>query len=349
MVQRSRAAGEATLKAPSALDIPTLAADDSVSSSTKHVLRSVHGMIENGWPGLLAALSFVVATNLSDSLFADALQSYLNVANVSGMLGLTIPRDAFLTSLAKFAIPSRVVSSIEAYSYVEPATPRIASASGPSSSEGSGAPGAQAPGLSERNMACLKILVTSAMFLAGSLGPSWFDILETLQNADYVLTSKGQRPAGSSKQVASNVPHSPGPSNRSASVAAASNVAQPQIPLFVDLDAESVQRSIQRLFDSSKNLDDNAFHDFVSALCRLSSEMIKMQSSPETVIASPVGSEHDYDRRSLSAPGSSHQDAAAHRRRISGIHLPRTLVRKYRYRDGDGLLLIRSVCLAARR
>lgn len=324
VVQRSRAAGEATLKAPSALDIPTLASDDSVSSSTKQVMQSVHGMIENGWPGLLAALSFVVATNLSDSLFADALQSYLNVANASGMLGLTIPRDAFLTSLAKFAIPSRVVSSIEAYSYVEPATPRVASTSGPSSSDGSAASGALAPGLSERNLACLKILVTSAMFLAGSLGSSWFDILETLQNADYVLTSKGQRP--SSKQATSNIPHSPGASHRQTSAAAASNAAQPQIPLLVDLDAESVQRSIQRLFDSSKNLDDSAFHDFVSALCRLSSEMIKMQSSPETIVTSPVGSEHDYDRRSLSAPGSSHHDSAAHRRRISGIHLPRTLV-----------------------
>ena len=35
------------------------------------------------------------------------------------------------------------------------------------------------------------------MFLAGTLGSSWFAVLEVLQNADYVLTTRGTAPPGS--------------------------------------------------------------------------------------------------------------------------------------------------------
>ncbi|KAJ7138756.1 hypothetical protein C8R43DRAFT_1202262 [Mycena crocata] len=49
------------------------------------------------------------------------------------------------------------------------------------------------PGFSERNFACLKVLVASALSLAGSLGENRFGILEALQNAGYVLTSKAWR------------------------------------------------------------------------------------------------------------------------------------------------------------
>jgi hypothetical protein len=55
-------------------------------------LRTVRAMLNAGWPALLAALSFLLTTNLSDSLFGDALGALLS------------PRDAFRTALAKFAL-----------------------------------------------------------------------------------------------------------------------------------------------------------------------------------------------------------------------------------------------------
>ena len=72
---------------------------------------------------MLAALSFIISINLSNELFGDVLASYQAMTNVSGMLGLTTPRNAFFTSLAKFAVPAKVVSSVDA---IEPATPRTA-------------------------------------------------------------------------------------------------------------------------------------------------------------------------------------------------------------------------------
>jgi hypothetical protein len=46
------------------------------------------------------------------------------------------------------------------------------------------------------------------------------------------------------------------------------NVALSKYPLLTDLDTETMQMAIQRLFDLSKNLEDSAFRNFVHALCK---------------------------------------------------------------------------------
>ena len=199
------------MRAPPALDLSLLPAEEP----TTHQLRTVHDMVESGWPALLAALSFLISTNLSDELFVEVLASYQALTTVAGMLGLATPRDAFFTSIARLAIPTRVVSSLDTYSsstghHPEPMTPRSA-ASTLSENLGITLGGStQPPGLSERNMACLKVLVTSALFLAGSLGESWFNILEALQNADYVLTIRGTKAPSGKRPTAPGVGSAPG-------------------------------------------------------------------------------------------------------------------------------------------
>ncbi|KAF5350099.1 hypothetical protein D9756_009239 [Leucocoprinus leucothites] len=306
VVQRPRQPGDAAIRAPPALDLTTLPPNEP---STTHLLI-VRDIIENGWPALLAALSFIVTTNLSDELFVDVLASYQAMTNVSGMLGLLTPRDAFFNSLAKFAVPTRVVSSLD--SYVEPHTPRSATVQ-LTDSVGLTSP-TQQPGLSERNLACLKGFVSSALFLAGSLGESWFAVLEVLQNADYVLTYRpGHQSTPSRKGIPGGIPTSRSNSTTSGAPSA------PRHPLFTDLDPETMQGGIQRLFDASKNLDDSAFRDFVNALCRLSGEMIGMQSAS----LSAFESEESLEETSLPPP--TPRAEGINRRRVSGIHIPRTL------------------------
>ena len=319
MVQKPRTAGEPVIRAPPALDLSTLPQDEPVT----HQLQTVHDMVESGWPALLAALSFLISTNLSDELFVDVLASYQALTTVSGMLGLTTPRDAFFTSLARLAIPTRVVSSIDSYVPAEPSTPRTAASA---ISETFGLPGGstQPPGLSERNMACLKVLVASALFLAGSLGPSWFDILEALQNADYVLTMKGARPNASKRNTigpgAGSLPpsrsvSSSGPATGSSGVPQPPSSPTPRRPLLADLDPDSLQHSIQRLFDASKNLEDTAFCAFVKALCKLSGAVIGMQS--DTL----EGTNESMEELAISPSTLLSPSAVpAHRRRVSGIH-----------------------------
>ncbi|KAG1890892.1 hypothetical protein F4604DRAFT_1949239 [Suillus subluteus] len=84
MVQHPRATGEPVIHAPAALDLSTLPHDDP---ATQHLII-VHSMVENGWITLLAALSFIILTNLSDELFIDVLSSYQALTDVAGMLAL---------------------------------------------------------------------------------------------------------------------------------------------------------------------------------------------------------------------------------------------------------------------
>lgn len=234
------------------------------------------------------------------------------------MLGLTTPRDAFFTSLSKYAVPARVVSSLE--SYVESQTPRSTS----SFSENLGLSGPiQPPGLSERNMACLKVLISSAVFLAGSLGDSWFGVLEVLQNADYVLTSKGAQstiPGGKRAMLSPNAASIPAGRSVS-SMSSTIQAGQPRHSLLTDLDAETLQLAMQRLFDASKNLEDSAYKCFIGALCRLSAEMVEMQSGGGNGGVLDLDSHEDISNIAGLSPRST-----PHRRRVSGIHIPRTLV-----------------------
>ncbi|KAJ3501198.1 hypothetical protein NLJ89_g9448 [Agrocybe chaxingu] len=331
VVQRPRAAGDAVIRAPPALNLDTLPQNEPQA----HHLRIVQSIISQAWPALLAALSFIIATNLSDELFVEVLASYQAMTNVSGMLGLATPRDAFFNSLSKFAVPIQVVSSLEAWVEHPPAqTPRSATAA---LSEGLGLGGpAQPPGLSERNMACLKVLVGCALFLAGSLGESWYAVLEALQNADSVLsmmtkTTSGQS-GGKKSLFGGGGPAAPstgaggGTTSRVTSMSGSqsgsgSGSSAARHPLLADLDVETMQLAIQRLFDSSKNLEDSAFKDFVNALCKLSAEMVGIQSSEVIPVnISESGEDHGYGLLTVSNPS---QDSIVHRRRVSGISIPR--------------------------
>jgi len=323
VVQKPRTAGESVIRAPPALDVDKLLQDDKVVPQ----LRSVRDMVASGWPALLAALSFIISTNLSDELFGDVLASYQAMTNVSGMLGLTTPRDAFFTSLAKFAVPTKVVSSVDT---VEPPTPRTAH----SLTDNLGLTGPPPPpGLSERNLACLKVFVSSALYLSGSLDGSWFDILEVLQNADYVLASKGGRSVTPASRRGStitgtgtlsrSVSSSSAPPSTSTGGFPSSSVLH---PLLTELDPDSVQNTIQRLFDTSKNLEDDAFRHFVNALCKLSSEMVVMQSGEPGIPETPISSTQPEDGHFSATLSPSPRTSIAHRRRVSGIHIPRTLV-----------------------
>jgi len=106
-------------------------------------------------------------------------------------------------------------------------------------------------------------------------------------------------------------------------------------PLLADLDPESVQAAIQRLFDASVILEDSAFHDFVGALCKLSLEMVSMQSGTDVGTGTPAG-EGTLDAEDETIPSASTSATSLvtprtelfTRRSVSGIYIPRTLVRR---------------------
>lgn len=311
-------------------------------------------MVERGWPGLLSALTFLLSTNLSDDLFAETLGAFQNILNVAGVLGLTTPRDAFLASLSKFAIPPGVVSSVDAY--VEPAVPKTATMS---DAFGFSSSNTTMPSLSERNMACLKSIVYTASYLSGSLGSKWFDILEVFQNADYVMTMRGLRPLGTSKRNAQTVPPTssfgrPGSRTVSGSISGPSGGGDALLqtsrhPLLTDLDIETIQSAITRLLDGTRNFDDNAFREFVSAMCRLSREMIYMQAarspgmrpsdSMDDLGSPTLASTSMSPSSSLMAPFAGANIKAG--RRVSGMGMPKAAVSRRLFSPLDAVKLTR--------
>jgi hypothetical protein len=94
-------------------------------------------------------------------------------ARATGCLALPIPRDALLTTLAKAALPPRVVAALDELQQASYALRSPVSLAGLMLSPAGGDGGGTAPqplGLSPRNLACLWALVVAALFLAGTLG-----------------------------------------------------------------------------------------------------------------------------------------------------------------------------------
>ncbi|GAA5884135.1 hypothetical protein JCM6882_002154 [Rhodosporidiobolus microsporus] len=355
--RQARAAGEdpAAAAAPRALDWSALdsAFPNDPQLASLHVVRA---MAETSWPALLASLSFFIATALSDDLFSDVVSSLQNFTSVLGVLNLETPREAFLTSLCKFSMPPSVVSHIASSLHDHPshgskpssaaaAATAVLSAGAESLAllAGGSGSGSLPIGLSSRNLACLRALVSVAHHLAGSLGYSWFAVFETLQNADLVLRSTAaarglkKRPAGGAGAAAAGgvAPGTPGraggagaagTSANGAVITAGGGDAQPVPVVPSEADEQGVQQSISSLFDVSKALDDGAFRLFVGALCRLSGEMIGVQMDEDGKVADDEAGGADGAASGGTTTPLETPDRS--RRRSSGINTVRTRAEK---------------------
>ncbi|OAV93395.1 hypothetical protein PTTG_11843 [Puccinia triticina 1-1 BBBD Race 1] len=221
--------------------------DELKAGPTKERLKMTRSMADASWPALLASLNFFVSTNLDEGLFTETLSAMQSFTYVCGILDLTTPRDAFLLSFCKFAVPPAIVANLimEGPS----GTPTKASQSVLSvDSLGLGATNSPTY-FSPRSLSFLRTLLSVAQYLSGVLGSSWYTVFETLQNADYVIAAKlKKRTTQPSSQTSINTSGT--------------------------TDESVIQANIQKLFDCSRNLDSSAFTSFVTALCRLSSETV---------------------------------------------------------------------------
>ncbi|KAM0789810.1 hypothetical protein ACM66B_006661 [Microbotryomycetes sp. NB124-2] len=315
-----------------AVDWASIKEDSAEHSGSLLVCKQ---MAEVSWPALLASFSFFIATNLDDDLFADVVSSLQNFTSVCGVLGLRTPREAFLTSLCKFAMPPAVVSHLASSTNVasaqsgapESAATALKTATSSVISAGAeslGLTSAALPvGLSTRNLVCLRALISVASYLAGNLDSLWLTVFETVQNADFVLRASATR---GKKRAIAGAPTPSTPTKASTSSTAtvsASSANTSKLPIVpTEADEQGVQASIAKLFEVSRTLDDDAFHWFVVSLCRLSGEMIGLAMSEDGVPS---------DVQSSAASSSTHPNDSTvpveqrSRRRVSGITTTRSL------------------------
>ena len=248
-----------------------------IYSAARTPSATLSGMAESAWPALLAALSFTMATDLSDSLFAEVLCALQDFTIACNTLSLWMPRNAFLNTLGRFAVPPPVVSAMQ--TYLETGAGRkdsVISSDGLAAALG----GRPVPSLSERNLACLKATTTTAKYLASDLDTAWHDVLEVLQNAVFMLAAR--RPSVTRRGTTAGA----SPRIGSSPLRTRDSIDEPRSEVFEGIDNEDISIAINVLFDSTTQMDDKAFTTFLSALCQLSSEMIGFSAGNNLMEAS---------------------------------------------------------------
>ncbi|KAF2347627.1 Guanine nucleotide exchange factor N-terminal, partial [Trinorchestia longiramus] len=98
------ASGGSTVKAATRGDSVTASPAGGVSSgpAEEEVLSQ---LVTSAWCGLLAALSTLLEACTEEAATESILQAFQSMAWVSGTLGLSTPRDAFITALCKSCLP----------------------------------------------------------------------------------------------------------------------------------------------------------------------------------------------------------------------------------------------------
>lgn len=261
-------------------------------------------IMEACWPAVLAACSTFLYAMLDNEFYHGLVRSFQKFTHVAGLLRLTTPRDAFLTTLGKAAVPSNVLSANIA------ATPGASEAAGfmsnakgllsvDSLGERSPSVPEAAPGLNSRNLLCLRALLNLGIALGPTLEKSWSIILETLQQADYVLFASSRK---SGRQISLSAPR-----------------ADPQKPpdtsglSNIGPELAAVEAAAMKMFESTLSFPDPAFVYILSAMCALSipAQDPDSRASIDKPRTSPLASPRTVSHKRVSSVSSFSSSAAA--------------------------------------
>ncbi|KND88163.1 Protein MON2 [Tolypocladium ophioglossoides CBS 100239] len=316
--------------------------DDHPMHSDVKICASI---VDECWPAILATCSTFLYAALDQDYYHGLVRAFQRFAHVAGLLQLSTPRDAFLTTLGKSAVPPNVLTACHNSGQPRPMTPGtqtdtpntlLSNARGLLSVEGltPTSPAAErqrqasfdaaAATLNTRNLLCLRALLNLGIALGPTLGPAWGIILETLQQADFVLFTTGKTPG------------------RTPSLSRSADQGDDTNSLMSNFSHEvrSVETAASRLIESSIDFPNASFVEVVEAICSLLEQrpVDKQEAgsggaqSPSPAAAEPRRPAPGQHRRVLSfsgqASGSSTQEflfALAKLGEIATINIERIL------------------------
>ncbi|RAL63468.1 hypothetical protein DID88_003888 [Monilinia fructigena] len=241
------------------------------------------GIVDECWPAILATCSTFLYASLDQEYYHGLVRSFQKFTHVAGLLRLATPRDAFLTTLGKAAVPPNVLTATTTQ-VQSPTTPTIDGPSGTSifnnargllsvdSLVSNPERNKHVPvdtstsSLNTRNLLCLRALLNLGIALGPTLDSAWVIVLGTLQQADLVIFSS----AKSVRTPTTQRPESQDVNNTSA--------------LLVNFGTEikAVETAATRLLESTIDFPNEPFVAVVSALCDLFSkeEVLKIPERP---------------------------------------------------------------------
>lgn len=233
--------------------------------------------IDECWPAILATCSTFLYAALDSEYYHGLVRAFQKFAHVAGLLQLSTPRDAFLTTLGKAAVPPNVLTAcLNAGPVRAPPSPATAEGPGNIFSNARGllsvdslvSPsilGAEkqrqysmdvsSATLNTRNLLCLRALLNLGIALGPTLSSSWSIVLETLQQADVVMFSSGKA-AGRTPMAAKG----PDPQAEQEASALLGNF---------NTEIRAVETAASRLFESTVDFPNAAFVEIVAAVCSL--------------------------------------------------------------------------------
>jgi hypothetical protein len=230
-------------------------------------IQATSTLVTECWPAVLATCSTFLNAALDTEYYRALVRAIQKFTQVAGLLRLSTPRDAFLTTLAKTAVPPSLL-------HASVFSPKLSG--GENSSTSSHAKGLlgvdglvsqvspmatdqgrrtsheiSVPTLGPRNLLCLRALLNLAIALGPTLQSTWSIIFETLQVADLVLAISNQQ--GGLR--------TPGTSRPRAEVDISSEK--------IEAETVAVQAAARRLFESTVDFPNDSFVELLQALCAL--------------------------------------------------------------------------------
>ena len=241
---------------------------DLENNKDRSKIVAIAALMDNCWPAILAASSTFLYAALDAEFYRSLIRSMQKFTQIAGILRLSTPRDAFLTTLAKAAVPPNILSSDIASSLPStPGSPRLGIEAGGLSrmdsffSQVSGERSRRESieisnnTLSQRNLMCLRALTNLAISLGSILETSWMIVVESLQKADNVLANSNA--AASAREF------------RSAFANAERNQEASSAGQNMGSEITAVEAAVSRLFQSTADYPEPAFQDLMTAMCKL--------------------------------------------------------------------------------
>lgn len=261
-------------------------------------IETCAAIIDECWPAILATCSTFLFAALDSEYYHGLVRAFQRFAHVAGLLQLATPRDAFLTTLGKAAVPPNVFTAcLNAGQSRQSPTPTsdstgnsiLGNARGLLSVENlvnqastadkarSQSFDTSSSALNTRNLLCLRALLNLGIALGPTLSASWQIVLETLQQADFVLFATGK--AAGRTPIAAKGPDPNADKEASTLLANFGN------------EIKSVETAASRLFESTIDFPNDAFLGVVNAVCgllekrpQLDQPVSERDSRPETIL-----------------------------------------------------------------
>mgnify|MGYP004502794167 CR=1 FL=1 len=232
-------------------------------------------LVTECWPAILATCSTFLNASLDVDYYRALVRAIQKFTQVAGLLRMATPRDAFLTTMGKAAVPSNLLLA----NMASPKTATtdhigrfnakgllsvdsLVSQASSVSAEHSRRPShdIQVPSLGPRNLLCLRALLNLAIALGPTLQSAWSIVFETLQVADIVLSLSNQS------------------GNRGLSqYSGAEGTAEK-----MEAETSAVQAAARRLFESTVDFPNDSFTEVLQALCALLNEPSPTESGQMT-------------------------------------------------------------------